>query len=759
MQMELEESVLHEQQERFMVLLTVDHQDIHYAMVQIEYPNHVHLVFEIGVLHQDYKDVAFIAERCFDRLKDEVTRFLSFGFASCCLVMSSIPLLVVFELKVRKSTYLAPRCESETNSSVRVLSLSSSSYFLAMSKNDMKDRICALSKNDLKDLVKTYRIPLDLHRRLPGFIVYRLPADTIGIYFEFLWFYGVHVPFLTFLLSVLKYFKVHISQLVPLGDWFSFSERRNTEDICMDDGPSSLKKWKNKFFLINRRAILYHLKWRHSCSCVSDDLPSDGYDRNDVQRSCACLIRLREMREEVLVCSRLSSMWCNKECDPVFRRVDDNVGRLRGYNFHSLFIVSFVIIPSSFFAAAGACFVAYYCTGNERCCYSVPTLDEIVASLPDSRLAKKSKGSSYASWPLKKRKLQKRDLEASFSAPELDQAKGTDEADLVDLCAQIEDILERDEGVSMRSISAPTSRLGKRLGDHPSIAVVSAFEPSYVRTLVPASTSSRSLSLGGIFASGCVGKSEAEVMRRQMDPLDCLACSALARDAEYDQIPDDDFGIATRGEEIDLTLKALDRTITLAALRRTKSLFPLGLSNRVNVLSALLVSHGYELNSRYANLVSSKGHLQEKLDKKKRDVKLLCLEITSLDNELENLQRGYDALGQENKELRSQRDAAFEEVKKLWSQLIDATTTSASLSEELTQTDAKLSEQALTADFDKTLVGFPTTLFPFLSKIAAASEGTLSDVAQIFLDKFVRLATSVFVTPSSVNEALEQVPP
>ncbi|GJS83311.1 hypothetical protein Tco_0749852 [Tanacetum coccineum] len=141
----------------------------------------------------------------------------------------------------------------------------------------MKDRICALSKNDLKDLVKTYRIPLDLHPRLPdvGFTMDHLPADAIGIYSEFLRFFGVRVPFLTFLLSVLKYFKVHISQLVPLvsnkmvlfevvcrdlnivstvtlfcvfqclckqGDWFSFSKHRNTEDFCMDDGPSSLKK-------------------------------------------------------------------------------------------------------------------------------------------------------------------------------------------------------------------------------------------------------------------------------------------------------------------------------------------------------------------------------------------------------------------------------------------------------------------------------------------------------------------------------------
>ncbi|GKG65185.1 hypothetical protein Tco_0671374, partial [Tanacetum coccineum] len=39
------------------------------------------------------------------------------------------------------------------------------------------------------------------------------------------------------------------------------------------------------------------------------------------------------------------------------------------------------------------------------------------------------------------------------SAPELDQAKGTDEADLADLCAEIEDSFERNEGVYMRVIA------------------------------------------------------------------------------------------------------------------------------------------------------------------------------------------------------------------------------------------------------------------------------------------------------------------
>ncbi|GKF57871.1 hypothetical protein Tco_0171408 [Tanacetum coccineum] len=92
----------------------------------------------------------------------------------------------------------------------------------------------------------------------------------------------------------------------------------------MDDGPSSLKKWKNKFFLIDRRVILDHLTWRYSYSCVSDDLPIDGYDRNDVERLRIHLIRLREMKELVLVRFGLSFVWSNKECDLVFRRNDDN---------------------------------------------------------------------------------------------------------------------------------------------------------------------------------------------------------------------------------------------------------------------------------------------------------------------------------------------------------------------------------------------------------------------------------------------------
>nr|GEV63237.1 putative reverse transcriptase domain-containing protein [Tanacetum cinerariifolium] len=378
---------------------------------------------------------------------------------------------------------------------------------------------------------------MDLHPCLPdpGFTMDHLPGDAIGIYFK---------------------------------GWFSFSKHHNTKDVCMDDGPLSLKKWKNKFFLIDRRAIPDYLTWRHSCSCVLDDLPTDDYDRNDVER---------------------------------LQRVQSHTTALT----------------------------------TKSALISLPTLDEIAASLLDPRLAKKSR---------------------------------------------VLPSLKRDECTSTRAASALTPHLGKRLGAPLSMAVVSAFRSSHVGTSTHASTSGLSFSLGGVAISSHAGKSKAEVVQRQMNWLDSVAHSALACDVEYDQILEDDFGTTTRGEEIDLTLfplpPALDWTITPVELKRTKSLLLLDLSNRFNVLSALLVSNGAERNSRYTGLVRSRNRLQDKFDRKDGYIKVLRSEVMTLDGKLERMQKDCDALVQENRELCSQKDVAPDMVKDLHTKLTDARITS-----------------------------------------------------------------------------------
>ncbi|GKB59568.1 hypothetical protein Tco_0915754 [Tanacetum coccineum] len=489
------------------------------------------------------------------------------------------------------------------------------------------------------------------------------------------------------------------------------------------------------------------------------------------------------MREEVLVRSGLSSAWFNNECDSVFRRIDDNA-EMSIYDFmtlpswgdakvakesHHLSSPLLERVPSHTTASAA-----------EGAMIPLPTLDEIAASMPDPRLAKKSKGSSQ-------RKLRKRSSEAGSSAPELGQAEGVDEADLTDFCAKIENSLERDEGTYIRATSVPTPRLGKRLGAPPSVVVVSASGSSLVGTSVHASTSGHSLSLGGMVA---------EVVRRHMDPLDSLAHSALARDAEYDQILKDNFGTTTRGEEIDLTLfsltpspyqmsypyEALDWTITPTKLKRTESLLPLGLSICFNVLSALLVSYGAELNSRCTGCVLKKDVASDK-------VKELQTELTDVRNELaleKAKSQGYkdvvDGLREE-----VARFIGFD-VESLVQKLLSSDEFYAVLAHiaslsinfgverglrmrlSLKQLPKKflvdfpttpfpfLGKIGAKADFDKALVDFPTTLFYFLGKVVAASVGTLFEVTQILPDKYSRSVTSAPVAPSITNEDVDQVP-
>ncbi|GJV05108.1 hypothetical protein Tco_1338677 [Tanacetum coccineum] len=168
----------------------------------------------------------------------------------------------------------------------KVLSLLLFHYFLSCLKL-LNTYVSDLSETDLENLVKTYYVPFDLlpHLLDPNLTMDRLPGNAIG-------------------------------------DWFSFAKRKSKKDVCMDDGPSSIKKWKKKFFIIDRRAIPDYLTWRNLHSCVSDDLPlcpalsqlhdpsghRDRYYQNDVERLCALHIRLCEMNEAILVRSELSSV-------------------------------------------------------------------------------------------------------------------------------------------------------------------------------------------------------------------------------------------------------------------------------------------------------------------------------------------------------------------------------------------------------------------------------------------------------------------
>ncbi|GJW05678.1 hypothetical protein Tco_1568101 [Tanacetum coccineum] len=157
----------------------------------------------------------------------------------------------------------------------------------------------ALLDAELKTLIATYDIPLDLRPHLPDSnfgMINLLTRDTaIGIYSRIFDSSGVRIPFSSFLLAVLKYFKVHISQLVPLGlskeDWFSFAKCRGSAPVCMEVTKSGLKQWKEKFFLIDRRAIPFHMPLRHPDSCITDKIPTN-FNQDHVDHLKAHIVKL-----------------------------------------------------------------------------------------------------------------------------------------------------------------------------------------------------------------------------------------------------------------------------------------------------------------------------------------------------------------------------------------------------------------------------------------------------------------------------------
>nr|GEV30529.1 hypothetical protein [Tanacetum cinerariifolium] len=180
-----------------------------------------------------------------------------------------------------------------------------------MAKKDMDPYHSRLAPDDLNDLIIKYKIPHDLHPRLPSeeFLKFKLPDDAIGIYHWIFYFSGVRIPFSSFLLALINHYRVHFSPLGPLGlnkvitfemlcrslqieptmdlftvfqtlckhvNWFSFAKRHAHSLVCIDENRSCMKHWKSGFFFIDRRAISDYMVWRHPSMAIDDLRPAAG---------------------------------------------------------------------------------------------------------------------------------------------------------------------------------------------------------------------------------------------------------------------------------------------------------------------------------------------------------------------------------------------------------------------------------------------------------------------------------------------------
>ena len=238
-------------------------------------------------------------------------------------------------------------------------------------KFDMHVHTSKLSQSDLDVIIVSYNIPASLRPILPdpNMTMDRLPADKIGVYVQQLDLGGARVPFSRFLLQVIKHFKIHFSQIVPIGlnrvtlfeircysldqrptvslfrvfyrlckqgNWFSFESRTGRRARkCFREVLSGLKHWKSYFFLIDRRAIPDAMAWRHRDSKITDvnDFPL-SHPESAADRLAEKPILLRKPLPVLLWLSGLSSVWENKHLGVILKDTEGhgNAPRFRLYS-------------------------------------------------------------------------------------------------------------------------------------------------------------------------------------------------------------------------------------------------------------------------------------------------------------------------------------------------------------------------------------------------------------------------------------------
>nr|GEX25885.1 hypothetical protein [Tanacetum cinerariifolium] len=179
-----------------------------------------------------------------------------------------------------------------------------------MAKKDTDLYHSRLTLDDLNDLIIKYKIPRDLHPRLPSkdFVMSELSDDAIGIYHRMFDFFGVRIPFSSFLMALIKHYRVYFSQLSPLG----LNKVITFEVLC-------------RSLQMEPTVTLFKVFQTLCKQAIDDPKPVDSsFNMADVHRLSVHVIKLRDMPEGVLVLSRLSRVWKSRISDPVLRGANEN---------------------------------------------------------------------------------------------------------------------------------------------------------------------------------------------------------------------------------------------------------------------------------------------------------------------------------------------------------------------------------------------------------------------------------------------------
>ncbi|MFS7956958.1 hypothetical protein Hanom_Chr07g00660771 [Helianthus anomalus] len=211
-----------------------------------------------------------------------------------------------------------------------------------------------LNRNGLAWYVDKYAIPASLHPILPekDTPIYPFVPGKIGVYTRLFDYYNYRFPLTKFLIEVLLFHDVHLSQMNPFGlakvchfklacrglgsdphldvfrafyklnrsgSWYTF-EVRNINSCCYTWITTSLKDRKDRFFLVDDRCVPEAMTWRLKKSRLPPPRPEDFEFNRDLY---ANLIReagrIQKYPEHILFMGRISTIWSEPEWYPTLK--------------------------------------------------------------------------------------------------------------------------------------------------------------------------------------------------------------------------------------------------------------------------------------------------------------------------------------------------------------------------------------------------------------------------------------------------------
>ncbi|GKE18130.1 hypothetical protein Tco_1425707 [Tanacetum coccineum] len=167
---------------------------------------------------------------------------------------------------------------------------------------------CVLTQKALDAFCNEFHIPEEVHPVLPNRndTMHERPAGKIRLYTSFFDFANFRLPLSTFLVDVLRHFRINISQLSVIGaakvyhfeilcrvygiiptvglfrcfyvnskksGWMSFSKRSDNAFVCYTKPIDSLKNWNNYFFWVDDFACPASFSWHTAKHVIRDPAP------------------------------------------------------------------------------------------------------------------------------------------------------------------------------------------------------------------------------------------------------------------------------------------------------------------------------------------------------------------------------------------------------------------------------------------------------------------------------------------------------